>query len=121
MVDAHSKWIEAICTPNATSTAVIEELRTIFAQFGIPETVVTDNGTCFVSAEIEAFFKSNGIKHLTSAPYHPASNGLAERAVQTVKKGLRKITHGTMYTRLAQVFVTYRLTPQSIHYWNLSE
>ena len=62
MVDAHSKWIEAICTPNATSTAVIEELRTIFAQFGIPETVVTDNGTCFVSAEIEAFFKSNGRK-----------------------------------------------------------
>ena len=113
MVDAHSKWIEAICTPNATSTAVIEELRTIFAQFGIPETVVTDNGTCFVSAEIEAFFKSNGIKHLTSAPYHPASNGLAERAVQTVKKGLRKIIHGTMRTRLAQVLLTYRLTPQS--------
>ena len=69
--------------------------------------------TCFVSAEIEAFFKSNGIKHLTSAPYHPASNGLAERAVQTVKKGLRKITHGTMRTRLAQVLLTYRLTPQS--------
>ena len=43
LVDAHSKWIEAICTPNATSTTVIEELRTIFAQFGIPEIVVTDN------------------------------------------------------------------------------
>ena len=56
MVDAHSKWIEAICTPNATSTAVIEELRTIFAQFGIPETVVTEYGTRFVSAEIKAFF-----------------------------------------------------------------
>ena len=64
MVDAHSKWIEAICTPNAASTAVIEELRTIFAQFGIPERVVTDN-MCFVSAEIEAFFKGNGIKHRT--------------------------------------------------------
>ena len=40
LIDAHSKWVEAICTSNATSTAVIEELRTLFAQFGIPETVV---------------------------------------------------------------------------------
>ena len=67
----------------------------------------------FISTEIEAFFTRNGIKHLMSAPYHPASNGLAERAVQIVKKGLRKITHGSMRTRLAQVLLTYRLTPQS--------
>ena len=85
LIDAHSKWIEAVCTPSTTSSAVIEELKTLFAQFGIPETIVTDNGSCFVSAEIEAFFENNGIKHITSAPYHPASNGLAERAVQIVK------------------------------------
>ena len=109
LIDAHSKWIEAICTPNATSTAVIEELRTLFTQFGIPETVVTDNSTCLVSAEIEAFFTNNGIKHITSAPYHPASNGLAESAVQMVKKRLRKITHSSMRTHLAQVLLTYRL------------
>ena len=109
----HSKWIEAICTPNATSTAVIEEPRTLFAQLGIPGTVVTNNGACFVSTEIEAFFTNNGIKYLTSAPYHPASNGLAEHAVQIVKKGLRKITRGSMRTCLAQVHLTYRLTPQS--------
>ena len=68
---------------------------------------VTDNGTYFVSAETEAFFTSNGIKHLTSAHCHPASNGLAERALQIVKKGLKKITHGTMHTR---VLLTYCLT-----------
>ena len=86
----HSKWIEAICTLNATSTAVIEEPKTQFAQLGIPGTVVTNNGACFVSTEIEAFFTNNDIKYLTSAPYHPASNGLAEHAVHIVKKGLRK-------------------------------
>lgn len=113
LIDAHSKWIEAICTPSATSAAVIEELRTLFAQFGLPETIVTDNGTCFVSAEMEAFVKSNGIKHITSAPYHPSSNGLAERAVQIVKRGLKKITKGSMRSRLAQILLSYRLTPQT--------
>ena len=113
LIDAHSKWIEAVCTPSATSSAVIEELRTLFAQFGIPETIVTDNGSCFVSAEIEAFFENNGIKHITSAPYHPASNGLAERAVQIVKRGLKKITQGSMRSRLAKTLFTYRLTPQT--------
>ena len=75
---------------------------------------MSDNGTCFFSAEIEAFIMSNGIKHLTSAPYYPVSNGLAERAVQIIKNGLKKITHGTIRTRLAQVLLTYCLTPQSI-------
>ena len=112
LIDAHSKWIEAVCTPSATSSAVIEELRTLFAQFGIPETIVTDNGSCFVRAKIEAFFENNGIKHITSAPYHPASNGLAERAVQIVKRGL-KITQGSMRSHLAKTLFTYRLTPQT--------
>ena len=50
---------------------------------------------------------------LTSAPYHPASNGLAERAVQIVKKGLKKIVQGNIRTRLAKVLFAYRLTPQT--------
>ena len=113
LIDAHSKWIEAICTATTSSICVIEELRTIFARFGIPEMIVTDNGSGFVSQECETFLKKNGIKHVTSAPYHPASNGLAERAVQIVKRGLKKVTNGSMNTRLAKVLLTYRMTPQS--------
>ena len=85
----------------------------LFAQFGLPETLITDNKTCFVSAEFETFFSRNRIKHLTSTPYHPSSNGLAERAVQLVKQGLKKITRGSMKSRLAQVIFHYHLTPQT--------
>ena len=74
----------------------------------MPEVLVTDNGPCFVSEEFELFLSANGIKHITSAPYHPATNGLAERAVQTVKKGLKKEKEGTMEARLAKVLLMYR-------------
>ena len=111
-IDAHSKWIEAVATSSTSSNTVIEYLRTLFAQFGIPESIVTDNGTCFVSEEFQSFLKRNGIRHTTSAPYHPSSNGLAERAVQIVKKGLRKVTSGSMSKRLAKVLFSYRITPQ---------
>ena len=69
--------------------------------------------TGFVSQEFEEFLRKNGISHVMSAPYHPASNGLAERAVQIVKKGLKKETTDSMDTRLAKVFFFYRITPQS--------
>ena len=55
LVDAHSKWIETFVTHSSTSSIVIHHLRAVFARFGLPETIVTDNGSCFVSAEFEAF------------------------------------------------------------------
>ncbi len=83
VIDAHSKWLEVRLMPSTTSSSVIASLLTIFAQFGLPATIVTDNGRNFTSAEFDAFLHNNGIKHMKSSPYHPSSNGLAERAVQS--------------------------------------
>ena len=113
IIDAYSKWIEAIPLPAATTRLTIQQLRTIFARFGIPDTVVTDNGACFVSSEFEQFLLENGICHQKSPPYHPASNGLAERAVQILKQGLKKIRNGTIEERLSKLLFNYRITPQS--------
>ncbi len=66
-----------------------------------------------MSTEFEDFLATNGIRHVTSAPYHPATNGLAERAVQIVKRNLKKTTEGSIKSRLAKMLYAYRLTPQS--------
>lgn len=112
VVDAHSKWIEAHIVRSTSAAATIEKLRQVFATHGLPETLVSDNGSAFVSSEFEAFLKYNGVKHLTTAPYHPASNGLAERAVQTVKNGLKKM-NGPLETRISRFLFKYRVTPQA--------
>ena len=55
----------------------------------------------------------NGIRHLTSAPYHPATNGLVERAVQTFKNAMKKAKPGDVETALARFLFHYRNTPHS--------
>ena len=113
VIDAHSKWIEVLPMSITTSSAVIEELRVLFAQFGIPQVIVSDNGSSFVSEEFKLFLKRNGIKQLTSSPYHPASNGLAERAVKTFKSGLKKMKDGSVSDKLSRFLFAYRNTPQT--------
>ena len=81
VVDAHSKWMEVSIVYSATTATTIEKLRTRFATHGLPRTVVSDNGSVFTSSNFEQFMLRNGIHHVRTAPYHPASNGLAERAV----------------------------------------
>ena len=110
LIDSHSKWIAVMITTGSTSAIVTQALRTWFAQFGLPEIVVTDNGPGFASEEFEVFLQNNGIKHILSAPYHPSST---ERAVQIVKRGLKKNTEGSLTTGLARILFAYRTTPQS--------
>ena len=54
--------------------------------------------------------KQNGIRHTTSAPYHP---GLAERAVRIFKDGMKKMSEGSLKQKLARFLFSYRRTPQS--------
>lgn len=77
--------------PNITSEATIKILRGIFARFGIPNCLVSDNGTQMTSAEFKNFMEKNGIVHLTSPVCHPSSNGFAENGVKSFKSGINKI------------------------------
>nr|XP_037285709.1 uncharacterized protein K02A2.6-like [Rhipicephalus microplus] len=111
LVDAETKWFEAVPLETATAATTVDTLRCIFARFGIPRTVVSDNGPQFTSAETARFFRENGVRHVTTAPYYPQSNGLAERAVRTIKEGLKKNRVGTLQSRLAKFLLRYRTTP----------
>ena len=113
VVDAYSKWLEVRPVGSATTQATVEQLRSIFATHGLPEMFVTDNGTVFTSTEFQTFMQVNGIRHVRSAPYHPASNGLAERAVQTFKMNMKKMSQGSVETRIARFLFHYRITPHT--------
>ena len=114
LVDAHSKWPEVVTMSSTTSQSNIEVLRS-FSRYGLPEQIVSDDGTQFTSDEFAQFMERNGIKHIRSAPYHPSSNGLAERFVQTFKRAM-KASEGkgkTLNQRLSQFLFIYRASPQA--------
>ena len=113
VVDAYSKWLEVHRMRSITSTATIEKLREMFATHGLPATLVRDNGSNFTSAEFQEFMKKNGIKHIKVSPYHPASNGLAERAVRIFKEGYEKMEEGSVQTKLSRFLLSYQTTPHS--------
>lgn len=113
LIDAHSKWMEVYPLNSSTTAVTIQCLRRTFSQLGLPEMVVSDNGTCFTSMEFKEFMDRNGITHVTSAPFHASSNGLAERAVQTFKRLMKKSSGEDIKTRVARALFSYRITPQS--------
>ena len=88
VVDAFTKWPEVAIMHETTTEATLDQLRTIFARWGIP-----DNGPQFTSVGFANFIKSNNCKHTLTSPYHPATNGLAERFVQSFKQALRASRH----------------------------
>jgi len=114
IVDAHSKWLDVHVTTASTASVTIQKLQQTFATLGLPETLVSDNGAAFTSYEFQEFIKQNGILHLKTAPYHPASNGLAERAVQTFKSAMKRMQGGgSVESKVSHFLFKYRVTPHS--------
>lgn len=90
LVDTYSKWIELEVMQSTTADKVLQFLDKIITTFGLPKSICTDNGPQFSAFKFIDFCKRHGIEVQKSPPYHPESNGIAERAVQTVKKTLKK-------------------------------
>ena len=87
-VDAHSKWPEIHVMKTTTASKTIDLLRQMFARNGVPREIISDNGSQFTSEQFQTFIRSNGILHKMSVPWHPASQGLVGRFVQSFKMAI---------------------------------
>ncbi len=90
VVDYYSRFWEIFKVSNTKSSAIIDKMKTLFARYGIPEVVKSDNSPQYSCGQFAEFAKTWGFKHVTSSPSYPNLNGLAERTVQTVKSILLK-------------------------------
>ena len=123
-VDAFSKWPHVVPMTSTTVSKTISALEQMFSLYGIPEHVVTDNGPQFASGDFAVFLNSQGVCHMRSAPYHPATNGLAEHFVQSLKQGLKTNLsfqlplstrlHNFLLTCCSSVHSTMVVTPSSL-------
>ena len=115
VIDSYSKWMEIFPTNSTTSAVTIHFLKSLFVQFGLPYTTVTDNATNFTNEEFTDFCKTLEIQHRKVAPYHPASNGQAECTVQNLKRVLDKsdFENVLLDDALLKFLFSYRISPHS--------
>ena len=116
LIDAYSKYPCIHPTTSTSTKSTTELLEQDFAHFGYPHTIVSDNATSFSSEEFQAWCRERGITHLTGAPYHPATNGAAERLVQTFKQALCKSSLPPR-AALQEFLMQYRRTPLADTYF----
>nr|XP_033958099.1 uncharacterized protein LOC117460658 [Pseudochaenichthys georgianus] len=88
-----AQFPEAIPLRKITAPVITKALLKFFSMFGLPKVVQTDQGTNFMSKVFARVLDTLGIKHVTSSPYHPESQGALERFHQTMKCMLRKHCH----------------------------
>ena len=83
----------------------------IFAVQGLPEQLVSDNGSQFTSEEFKEFCKLRGINNCYVTPYHPQANGQAERFIQTFKNCMNKMAKNSknIYYNVNNCLLTYRV------------
>ena len=109
IADLYSKFPIIRKLTNMSSSTIINLLKGIFDEHGIPERLISDNGPQYCSKEFRVFSAKYGFDHVTSSPLYPMSNGFIERTVQTVKKHFIKAKEGGVDPHLAMLCL--RTTP----------
>ena len=90
-VDYFTKWIQAKPLTTITAQQVQQFVwKYLICRYGVPHTIITDNGRQFIDKELAKFYTGLGIKHITSSIEHPQTNGQAEAANKVILVELRK-------------------------------
>ncbi|XP_050900114.1 uncharacterized protein LOC127106859 [Lathyrus oleraceus] len=90
-VDYVSKWVEAVALPTNDDKVVINFLKSyIFARFGVPRALISDEGTHFLNKLMESLLRKYNVKHKISTLYHPQTSGQVEVSNWQIKQILQK-------------------------------
>lgn len=120
LVDDYSKWLEVIPMGSTIASITIDKLKFVFATFGLPTEIVSDNGPPFNSFEFKNFCDRNGIRSTHSPPRHAQSNGEAEVSVRDAKQALKKMLiderskNIPILSRVTNFLLKHRLTPTTV-------
>ena len=114
-VDEHSRYPFVVEVHSTGFKPTKRALDNLFAMFGAPKIVKTDNGPPFNGQDFAEFLKDYGVKHQKSTPIWPQSNGMVERLVRSVKKSIRSAlaAGATWKQQLPEFLMAYRNTPHS--------
>ena len=88
---------------------IADHFKQIFAEYGWPDTLISDNGPCYASEVFKGLMTEYHVNHITSSPHYPQSNGLAKKYVQVVKNLFHKAKEEGQ--DLYKCLMTYRNTP----------
>ena len=92
IVDRFSRWPVAIPLPDCKTHTILNAfMHNWLSLYGAPKKLTTDKGSQFLSSERKDAMTFLGVQHIHTTAYHPQSNGLAERTIQTIKKSLSTI------------------------------
>ena len=114
--DYATRYPEAVALRTIDANAVAEELLTFFSRVGVPEEILTDQGTNFMSQLLSEAYRLLKIKPIRTTPYHPQTDGLVERFNGTLKAMLKKAASedGRDWDRLLPYLLfAYREVPQA--------
>ena len=115
VIDYYSRYPVTAILTEITLERVIHALQNIFALFGYPNTITSDNGKQFTSAEYKTFLSKHNIKSRTVTPYWPSANGEEERFNRTLGKAIQTSHAASRDWKkdLPGFLLQYRTTPHS--------
>ena len=116
MMDMFTKYPEAIPLKRVDNEAVLEAMLEVFSRHGIPGTILTDQGSVFMSRLTKQVCQTLGIEQIRTSPYHPQSDGALERWHASLKGMLKRSEADLRYwdRHLRYLLFAYRDTPHCV-------
>jgi len=116
LVDYATRYPEAVALKDITAETVANAMVSIYSRMGLPEEILTDQGTQFTAEYMSEINKLLKIKHLTTTPYHPQCNGLVESFNKTLKSMIKRMSNEQprrWHEFLDPLLFAYREVPQA--------